>query len=737
MHSFVIRALGALIAVLGRGEVEEVPAGSVIAICLSNLTAETSYLSKLSWNQASKLLENDRWKLAASDSYLKLYIYKSLKILQDSRPELAKDLPYHLWYFLTLQDKVDQFYEVILGLPEPRSSQSSVVAIDKLLTRQIESDPFIHISEFPGLSTFLKAAFAQPPDRILKEGTTLSVATGIIVEASDLWDYCAILLPERSENGEESWLIVQEQSSKSPRYLNNKKDEHIDVGQPIIGWCYSHCQNVIVEPVIENDPRLAFSEEELPVAVAAVPAITEEQRVVGVVYVARYYRDDVKQSTFTEELTVGLEALGYVCGDIIARDQVEIETVRSLARLCTRSWITSFPDLDALLVSVVNQIRRGINLEQAPHSWIYLLTLNMRTTSQDMITQWLCQQGIELICNFLSNHLWDPPHLKPLPIGLCEVSPGHYVFAILCAVDLPEEKYHQRINHLQQEISQMHIGRLSPDFYPSGITFRYEDLRRKLNDKGMKWLLTDLIERTRGALIAAPYIIRGHEALHEGDLDQAVLEFKAASNNVSNSWYVYKHLAEVYMLRGLRGTEKDLELAVESCQKALELNTDYASAHCLLADCMFYLGKFCEALLEYEKALNLISTRRDFLIRYGFALAGMTTSQYQEALRYLKHQEPTFLKERSYSSEPLQEAIKKFDEARNLSHVDETIEEQRVRRAEYHSQLGYAYLQAGYIDEALEDFAAARKLAPDDLQLEPIYRYTLSLLNKKAGESRQ
>ncbi len=92
------------------------------------------------------------------------------------------------------------------------------------------------------------------------------------------------------------------------------------------------------------------------------------------------------------ELLASLEAFGYICGDVIAREEIEIETVRSMGRLVTRPLLKPFHSLEDMLQEVAGEVRRGVSPEQAAHSWIYLLTLNVRTTSQDRITQWLCDK---------------------------------------------------------------------------------------------------------------------------------------------------------------------------------------------------------------------------------------------------------------------------------------------------------------------------------------------------------
>jgi tetratricopeptide (TPR) repeat protein len=186
----------------------------------------------------------------------------------------------------------------------------------------------------------------------------------------------------------------------------------------------------------------------------------------------------------------------------------------------------------------------------------------------------------------------------------------------------------------------------------------------------------------------------------------------------------------------LQGTEKSIELAIEKCREALKLNADYASAHCLLADCLSYQGKSDEALIEYERALALDGTRIAFLTRYGLALAGMTGIEYQKAIEQLQLREPDLARRRNYLPQPWLEAIDKFDQVRKLNAIDtDDPEKERTNLANYHYHRGYAHLQAGFLNQAIEDFLMGRKLLPDDLQLAQAYSYALHLQRKSGKES--
>ena len=712
------RTLGTLLTALEFGKYEKAPPECLIAIRILNTIPEFSQIKDVHWEFVRKRLETETWSLGVSDSFSKIYVYSSFPQLQANQPDVIDLLPERYWYSVTLVDTTDHYYELLLGLPD--NLQPSVAAIDQSLNQRMTENSLIELQKFPGLSTLLKTAFASQLS--IKKGTTLSVLAEIIAEVSDIWDYCAILVPETPNGESVEKLKVQEYSTSFPRPL---RDKSIDIEKSLTGWCYRHQQKAIVTAMAQNDLRMAFfAEEGRPSVAAVIPAITEEQRIVGVVYVA----GSRAEGNFSPELVACLQAFGYMCGDVIAREHVEIETVHNMSRSAIRPPVENFTDLDIMLQQIADEVRKGISPERVDRSWIYLLTLNVQTTSQDIITTWLCQQGVDLAGNFLAYHLWRLAPIRPLPIGLYQISSNQYVYAILQAIDLPEENFKQCIILLQKELDRMRIGRLAPNFYPSGVTIRFKDLSQSETETNYDAIVQILTERTQERLIAGPYFNRGHKALYAADLDQAVSEFEDALRYVPRSWYGHKHVAEARMLQG---TARTIEQAIEHCQIAIALNPSYAAAQCLLADCLAYQGKFGEALLAYEKALELESTRSDFFIRYGLTLAGMTSIDYQEAIQYTKQQNQR-IQAQLFQDQPWQAAIDKFDQARHLSTMyDESLEKERAQRAQYHYQRGYAYLQANILDKAIEDFTVGKKLAPDDLQLVQAYSYALSLHRKE------
>src|SRR5262249_54023841 len=140
------------------------------------------------------------------------------------------------------------------------------------------------------------------------------------------------------------------------------------------------------DPTVDMDPRVPPppSGEDIPDAIAAAPAISGDSPRLGVVYVGRNPSSAAHDQNWAVQLNqesmAGLKAFGLVCGDMIAREKVGLETVKSLAQSFTipSSREARVDSLQSLLYKMVAGARTTPPLDSLNPSWIYLLTLNVR-----------------------------------------------------------------------------------------------------------------------------------------------------------------------------------------------------------------------------------------------------------------------------------------------------------------------------------------------------------------------
>jgi tetratricopeptide (TPR) repeat protein len=724
------RTIGTLLITLGGNAEYTFPPGCMIGLRLLKPPTESWRPGhSVSREEISRVLSDKGWHIAATNRNQKLYVYSSLEQLLETQSEIRDSLPKYQWNAMTLEDIDNNRYSLLLGASEREIYHPLIKAILSKYENPIKDNSIITLRDYPGLTTLLKAIFMT--GLRVGKGTLLSTLSEIIARVSDSLDYSAILAPDS-----EGKLIVKECSSQFPFEFRGQALEN---SQFLSEWCYTFGQSLVVEPTVEGDPRIPIYGSKRPNAAIAVPAIAKEvkgqnHKIVGVLYAGRSERLPERGQIISHELKAGLEALGHICGDIIAREQLERGTMEEMSRLLIPRPISArtFTDLRSLLQVVNDLVREGVSPENAPRSWVYLLTLNIQSLSsqqdpsQKTITEWVSRQAAEVTKNFLSSQLFK----RPMPVGSCEVGPGKFAFAILKIADFAETRYKEGLDNLSKQLRRMGIKRMPIKFYPRHLTFRYEQIRRDFIDQRFDGArLTDhLLKIVTESLESSPNIMRGNDALKASNLVLAISEYEDALRYAPNNYYVYKHLAEAHWLRG------DIDRAIEHCRKALSLNPRYASAHCLLADCLSHQGLYGEALAEYEETLMLNGIRPDFLTRYGITLAGMSPSQYEQALDQLKQRRPD-LAARKFHPRAHLEAIAKFESA--LRSSEENVagsEHETMDRARYHYHKGYAYLQAYLLDrnadllkKAIEDFNFARRQNPEDLQMMQAYSYAITL----------
>ncbi len=131
----------------------------------------------------------------------------------------------------------------------------------------------------------------------------------------------------------------------------------------------------------------------------------------------------------------------------------------------------------------------------------------------------------------------------------------------------------------------------------------------------------------------------------------------------------------------------------------------FADAHHLLGLALSMTGQSAEALVEFDRALELNPTYVDAHLNRAVTL--------NELGRY-------------------DDAVAAFAAAQSLGGVDHTGfgAQEASRLANLHAQLGEAYVEAGGLAEAIEQYAKASQLRPEFLDL----RYRLARLRLETGD---
>jgi tetratricopeptide (TPR) repeat protein len=698
------RVLSSLLIALGKTPTVVMPKNFVIALLVTAPVSKVDYAPARQFDYIQTMLGRGNWFLAASYPPQKAYLYKSLSELQTKRGE-HDDYDRFEWYHIGVQDPYYAgAYELVVGIGPAELDHPQIEPILHTLRTVTDSETPLSLGGFRGLATLMRTAFLPEVQIPYTSGSSIKVMAEIIQEMSDLWDYCAIMVPSPSPVGTITALRIVDSSSKFPVYLRSAQ---VSVGEYLSGWAYAYRQSVVVNPTVPDDPRIAAYRDETPDAAIAVPAVASIDRdavVMGVVYVGRKKQPLPLPVPFPDEIVAALELMGLVCGDVLGREQIEIETDLRMAARCkpaTTDYET-FEHLAELGQRVASLFESESPEAERPAERVHLLTIQLHTPSNldprlHQVIRWHYELVVELARNVLRQQFEKVEHPEPL-MGQWR-GKDQIVIALLERSRYPEDHYHQDLTRLLNDrLEHMQLKEVDAKIYVWGVSFAGSRLPHDFNGEP----LGDFFgHRIRRALKAAPYLSDGHMALHENRLAKAEVQFKAAIEVDAEMASSHKHLAEAYSLQGKYTN------AIASCKAALEHDPRYASAHSLMGDNYMLNGDYEQALGAYLAAIDVNPQRSDFRVRYALAL-GIWEGRHAQSRDNVER-----LQLHLHDVQQLNEMLSPEMGGRHpRSH-----KEGQHQQAQYHFLRGFTSLYADKREQAQDEFQLARSLAPYDLQI--------------------
>ncbi|MEM7127125.1 MAG: thymidine kinase [Chloroflexota bacterium] len=793
------RVLSSLFLLIGDNKLETIPTGCLLTIrCLtksehSNSSDVSDKLAKesFSWSGIQLLLHNPQWAIAASYRGQTFYFYRSVRELLQQSPEFETELPSHEWYKVFLIDDHNELiYELFIGLSQYNRHSLETQAFIRAIQSHGQSAPTnanvsptnqqstIQLNSITGLSTLLKTAFWSDLSPYAT-GRTLHTLTKVITSALDGIDECIIFLPEfrdaTAQLGEFPTQLIENASSGGS--LRYRKEE---ISSSICGWAFSIGQPIYIDPTVDNDPRVDRFGIDKPSAAAAIPAVITEQDgsryIVGVIYIvakkklvgeqvaekervdeeitdSSLFLEQSEGTIFTTEVKSALLALGDICGDIIARRQVEEYTVRTISHeLLNERQIKEFDQVEELVETVLASIYNNITPDDIQNSWIYFVTIRytvIRPSDPRLSTleEWFQGTIIKIIIQDLYEYLENDSSDRPSAIYLSQVQHTGFVFGLNRPMTIPEEEFKAHLTRLGGKLQTLQIPGFRTDLFPWSVSLRVNHIYALQLKQGFEEVVKRFAEDVKNAVVSGPSTVKGHRALFKGRLDEAATQFGEALRE-DESLYLFKHLAEVRLLQGW------YQDTIELCQKALELDSKYASARALLAESFFLTGEIRRAIQEFEQTLQdstsyPLMQRADYLIKSGIAYASLSEEEYEQLIATLQEegvfehrkQNPGL---RSEPNEYPNESTALFRTARDMLLEPDDLEVKDEKRimADYHLRCGHAYLQAyrspenvNKLNFAIEEFAKARRIEPDDQTIIQAHNDAVTLRRQAKSES--
>jgi tetratricopeptide (TPR) repeat protein len=205
--------------------------------------------------------------------------------------------------------------------------------------------------------------------------------------------------------------------------------------------------------------------------------------------------------------------------------------------------------------------------------------------------------------------------------------------------------------------------------------------------------------------------------------DQGTLWADTLANN-PNCWIGYINLGNISLQKG------DIDNAIAQYQKALEINSNDASAHSDLGTAFLQKKEVDEAIAQYQKAheINPTYALTDYNLGIAFIQKGEVDdaiAQFQKALE-MNPRLPAALNSLGLAlvqKGQLDEAITLYKKAEE---IDPTY-------ALVHNSLGAAYFKKGQMNEGLAQFQEALRLNPNDTTAQANLAKAQAMIEQKAA----
>lgn len=244
-------------------------------------------------------------------------------------------------------------------------------------------------------------------------------------------------------------------------------------------------------------------------------------------------------------------------------------------------------------------------------------------------------------------------------------------------------------------------------------------------------------------------IKEGVDLMNDGRIDEALLEFSRARSEVSNDpimmaaivFYetnAHRLLAEKHLM------DRDLAKAEDHARAAVQANPEFADMCNLLGRTLLEQGRFEEALVQFEKALDKNESFIDALVNKSCALAKLQmvaqtrralelakkysrgrclNSHYDLAFKYLKEKDFDLAYEEIRKAFDLSASVASSYLAKGIAEAEaggweEAYQsfmkalENEPRFADVHNQLGIVCSERQQFEEAIQHFKSALAINP-------------------------
>jgi tetratricopeptide (TPR) repeat protein len=526
--------------------------------------------------RARRLLEKNHWKLFA------------LSITDQSR---------------------NYVYSIYLGLPVRFTDASSKYVI-QMLSQAANEGNFASFNEnnqrlvleileslFKFSNVYIRDANKNQP----KWDSLVSVLMDLIANSlSNPEYYCGLLVPVQYKPEDPlGSLRFMATSGSFPDRLRSEALYRIEETLP--GWVYKHKSELIINKVIDYDPRLTFQELEDPSNQLLIPVYNRatDGPSHGVLYVGASHAasNDLKETDIAL-----LRLFSEIANEMLTREILVQGVVKS-------AWIVA-GETDPFLVNKRDDFRDDIKgqlysirreqsedrLTRASNRELRLLAvriLNFDDLEQKGdLADWACVQARRLITQFLRSQQFPQDNIR-----IYQLDRDRFV-VLIPEVNAQLPSIHKEFNKYMEKLHNLSTT-LKIEVAGWSLDFLYETLQKMepLEVDGEKHEPEDIILlRTEGVLHVLPLIRHADQLSQLRDFEGALRLYQRAEKMDPLNPYHPRHQALCYMELG------EYENALQAAERALRLDRTYDGTYRRFAQIWLRQGDPTSALKAIEIA---------------------------------------------------------------------------------------------------------------------------------------
>ncbi|MEM7035034.1 MAG: GAF domain-containing protein, partial [Chloroflexota bacterium] len=496
--------------------------------------------------QMQFLLEDGDWdKVDRTVQYrpgdLRMFVSPEGEILHDPGQSHRDEFQTHQWTHLEIYN-ADPAIDYILVIGRPRETLYRLsLPIDLSEAATLLA---------PILQLCLQSESGQT---MQKADTPLKAVANLIPDLSPQWQYAAILTSDHQ--GKASFTI---RSRFFPQELNAVTST-LSQGQLLSGWTLHTGQVCVVQKTIgDQDPRIAYQQDERAVAAVAVPTVANGQ-VNGVIYVGVRENSAMLQDNsdnadgnllFSESQTRILRLLGSLVGEFIARQdlirQTQQKGLQILAEmpLICQDWGQLEPHFHYVLSQLLDKPTGYDNLDNLHIMAVRLENYNSIAVQSVEVARWV----FDVMANAAGGFYRDIERLTPY---LFQYSETEFIVVVdhIRLHDKKEQRLRQQLlDHLHTLALpfQQGVETIKVACSVWSLSFRYLTLQQHIENTSLPKKVSQLHKKVEEALQLLTWIYEAHGDEATGSYTLALDKYQTAHRLAPQNTYIMRHIAKAY-----------------------------------------------------------------------------------------------------------------------------------------------------------------------------------------------